>query len=283
MSFLALIIAVTLLQVWGIPDASRHDNWFNYWTGKVLGSGLGGWPAFALLLAVPVAGAILVLDALQPFLFGLFWIVAAAALLLYSFGRSDFATLIERYRAYCVSGDFEAAWLYLKNELPGLDESEDVPDARALHQRVTGELVYEGYQRWFGVIFYFLLLGPAAALAYRLLQMASRGNFAAQASVCLTVADWLPARALALTFSLAGDFVGSREALAKAAPGSGMSASDLLQAVSSSAVGDSNAMAADGENTLGAAAAEDTKELAGLFVRSSACWLVVVSLLELLL
>ena len=159
MSFLALIIAVTLLQVWGIPNASRHDNWFHYWTGKVLGSGLAGWPAFALLVVVPVAAAVLLLDVLEPLLFGVFWIAAAAALLLYSFGRSDFATLIERYRAYCISGDFEAAWLYLKNELPGLDESDDVPDAQALHQRVTGELVYEGYQRWFGVIFYFLLLG----------------------------------------------------------------------------------------------------------------------------
>ena len=283
MSFLALIIAVTLLQIWAIPDASRHDNWFHYWTGKVLGSGLSGWAAFALLVGAPVVATVLVLDALEPLLFGLLWIVAAAALLLYSFGRSDFATLIERYRAYCASGDFEAAWLYLKTELPVIEESEDVPDSRALHRQVTGALVYEGYQRWFGVIFYFVLLGPAAALAYRLLQMASRGEFAGQAKQCLTVADWLPARVLALTFSLAGDFVGSRAALAKAAPGSGVSARDLLQTVSGAAIAQPSLAVTAADNGFGSAAAEETSELASLFVRCSACWLVVVSLLELLL
>jgi AmpE protein len=283
MTFLALIIAVILLQVWGNPEAARHDNWFRYWCGRVQGSGLSGWPAFTLLIIVPVVGAVLLLDLLRPLLFGLLWIAVAAALLLYSFGRSDFATVIERYCRYCLNGDFEAAWLYLRSELPRIDDSEDVTDSAALHQKVQQALFYEGYQRWFAVIFYFLLLGPAAALAYRLLQMAATTDHAEMARRCLSVADWVPARLLALTFALAGDFVGSRAALAGVAPGSGVAAEDLLQSVGSSALAGSSSAVELPVESFGTAAAEEVREQASLLVRSATCWLLVASLLELLL
>ena len=283
MSFLALIIAVVLLQVWGNPEAARHDNWFRYWSGRVQGSGMSGWPAFALLIGVPVLGAVLLLDLLRPLLFGLLWIAVAAALLLYCFGRSDFATVIERYCRYCLNGDFEGAWLYLRSELPRIDDSEEVTDPAALHQKVQQALFYEGYQRWFAVVFYFLLLGPAAALAYRLLQMAASNDHAQMAGRCLSVADWVPARLLALTFALAGDFVGSRAALAGVAPGSGIAAEDLLQSVGRSALAGSNSAPEVPAESFGTAAAEEVRELASLLVRSAACWLLVASLLELLL
>lgn len=283
MTFLALIIAVILLQVWGTADATRHDNWFSYWRARVQAWGLQGWPAFFVLVLVPVFGAILLLDLLRPVLFGLLWIAVAAGLLLYSFGRSDFATLVERYCQCCLRGDFEAAWLSLKNELP-ITQSEEAPaDALALHQEIQLALPYEGYQRWFAVVFYFLLLGPAAALAYRLLHMACKDDTADMARQCLVVADWLPARLLALTFALAGDFVGSRGALSAAAPGSGVPAAEMLRTVGSSALGAVSVTAQTPADAFPSAAAGEIRELAALLTRSAASWLIIASLLELLL
>ena len=127
------------------------------------------------------------------------------------------------------------------------------------------------------------MLGPAAALAYRLLQMAASTDHAQMADRCLSVADWVPARLLALTFALAGDFVGSRTALAGVAPGSGIAAEDLLQSVGRSALAGSNSAPEAPAEAFGTAAADEVRELASLLVRSATCWLLVASLLELLL
>ena len=288
MTFLTLIIAVVMLQVWGGPHGDRYDSWFGTWQSKVWGSGLSQELGFTLLILAPTLLAVVVLNAIEPILFGLLWIGAAAAVLFYSFGRRDFSALIERYTNYVQQGDFEAAWLYLQIELSYAPESPDSSDTSGdaesasspeeVHRSLVGVMVYEGYQRWFSVVFYFMVLGPAAALAYRLLQLALSGNSPAIARRWLAVADWVPARLLALTFALAGDFVGSRKVLAEMLPGSGFTAADILSDVSRSAVG---AAASGGD--FGQTAAAEVRELGALLVRSGACWFVVFSLLELLL
>ena len=291
MTFLALIIAVVMLQVWGGCRGDRYDSWFLGWQTKVWGSGLSQELGFTLLILAPALLVVVVQGALESTLFGLLWIGAAAAVLYYSFGRRDFSTLVERYSNYVQQGDFEAAWLYFQAELScspkssgpaeADGEEEDLSSPEQVHQSLIGSLVYEGYQRWFAVVFYFVVLGPAAALAYRLLQLSLSGNSPAIAQRWIAVADWLPARLLALTFALAGDFVGSRKVLAEMFPGSGSTASDILSDVSRSAVG-VVPNAADGGD-FGLTAAAEARELGALLVRSGACWFVVFSLLELLL
>jgi AmpE protein len=70
-------------------------------------------------------------------------------------------------------------------------------------------------QRWFGVLFWFLLAGPAGALAYRLAQllayndtMASEQNGEARglAQRIALILDWAPAHLMALAMAIASDF-----------------------------------------------------------------------------
>ncbi|MFT6285754.1 MAG: AmpE protein [Halieaceae bacterium] len=291
MTFLALIIAVVMLQVWGEIRGDRYDSWFLGWQTKVWGSGLSQPLGFTLLILVPALLVVVVQGVLESTLFGLLWIGAAAGVLYYSFGRKNFSTLVERYSNYVQQGDFEAGWLYLQAELSfspnpsgsaETDKEEDgVSSPEQVHKSLIGSLVYEGYQRWFAVVFYFVLLGPAAALTYRLLQISLSGSSPATARRWIAVADWLPARLLALTFALAGDFVRSRKVLAEMFPGSGCTAGDILSDVSRSAVGVAPNAADAGD--FGLAAAAEARELGALLVRSGACWFVVFSLLELFL
>ena len=67
------------------------------------------------------------------------------------------------------------------------------------------------------------------------------------------------------------------------APGSGVAAEDLLQAVGSSALAGSRSAVELPVESFGTAAAEEVRAQASLLVRSAACWLLVASLLELLL
>ena len=278
MTFLALVIALVLLQVWGSAERVQRDGWFHSWRGQV--ASMGVLPAIKLALAVllPVVLLEIVLDTLDPVLFGLLWIAAAVVLLLYSLGRGDFEALAERYRAQCRSGDFEGAWLTARAE-PGWVTAADQPaSAEEVHAVVERGFLYEGYQRWFPAIFYFIVLGPAWAVAYRLLQLCRRHLEPDLIERCLFFADWIPARLLAAAFAITGDFVGSRDELLRGLRDTSRNAGDLLLEVATAALETGAPPAArDGEH-FGESAARQSEALSGLLSRSAICWLVVIAL-----
>jgi AmpE protein len=278
MTFVALIIGLVLVQVWGSAERVQQDGWFHSWRGQV--AAMGVLPAIKLALAVllPVVLLEIVLDALHPVLFGLLWIAAAVVLLLYSFGRGDFNGLAERYRAQCRSGDFEGAWLTARTE-PGWVSAADAPaSAEEVHPVVARGFLYEGYQRWFPAIFYFMVLGPAWAVAYRLLQLCRRDLEPALIERCLFFADWIPVRLLAAAFAITGDFVGSRDELLRGLTDPTRDGGELLLEVATAAAGSGGSPGApDGEN-FGETAARQHEALSGLLSRSAICWLVVIAL-----
>lgn len=278
MTFLALVIALVLMQVWGSAERVQHDGWFRSWRGQV--ASMGVLPAIKLALAVllPVVLLEIVLDALHPVLFGLLWIAAAVVLLLYSFGRGDFNALAERYRAQCRSGDFEGAWLTARAE-PGWTAAADQPaSAEEVHAVVERGFLYEGYQRWFPAIFYFILLGPAWAVAYRLLQLCRRDLEPALIERCLFFADWIPVRLLAAAFAITGDFVGSRDELLRGLRDTTRDSGELLLEVATAALGSGGSPGASDGDSFGESAARQNEALSGLLSRSAICWLVVIAL-----
>lgn len=282
-TFLAIIIAVVLLQAWGTAERVHADGWFVSWQTRVAGWGLSSGISLALLILLPSMLLVFVLDLVQPLLFGLIWLPLAALLLLYSFGRGDFQGAMGRYRGHAYAGDFEAAYLAARE---GLDEDEvevETPEtAPEVHAIIQRGLLYEGLQRWFAVLLYFVLFGPGGALAYRLLQMC-RGSFESElARRWLFVFDWLPARLLAATFALTGDFMGSRTTLLAAFQALTADAGTVLYSVGLAALGPAEAVAGEGDDEFGPVAAAQNREFDALLSRSAVCWIVVLSLLVLL-
>jgi len=279
MNFLALLIALTLRQLWGAESWLHRDGWWREWRQRVLGLGLLPWVQLVLSIGLPLLLALLLLDLLRPLLFGLLWIVAAALLLLYAFGRGDFHARIARYRDYCERDNREGAWLYLREELHAGDPREVDPglEPEELHQQLQASLYYDGFQRWFAVVFWFVLLGPVAALAYRLLQLCrDAGGEQGPAVSLLFLLDWIPVRLLAATFAVAGDFVRSRDELLAALFDPWADSSALLLAVGNAAAG----AAADDPSSQGAPA--DVTALADLLTRSTVVWVVVIAVFEIL-
>jgi AmpE protein len=281
MTFLAMIIALLLVQAWGSGSRVQRDDWFEAWAKRLGDSRLPAGAGLAITVLAPVVVAQLILGKLAPLLFGLPWIVLASVLLLYSMGRRDYRALLDRYRGQCRHGDFEGAYLTTLAELGWTGPGDDPGSPPEVHELVQRGFFYEGYQRWFAVLFYFVLLGPAGALAYRLLQL-SRGSFGADlVDRCLFFVDWVPVRFLAATFALAGDFVGSRDELLHGVTDIRAAAPDMLQTVGRASLnmdspGDEVASGFD------AVAEQQIDETASLLFRSAACWVVVISLLVLL-
>lgn len=279
MNFLAFIVALALRQLWGAEAWLHRDRWWRDWLDRANGFNLPPWLQLALTVGLPLLLALLLLDLLRPLLFGLPWIGAAALVLLYAFGRGDFHARIARYRDYCERGNREGAWLYLREELHAGDPGDVDPglEPEQLHQHLQASLYYDGFQRWFAVVFWFVLLGPVAALGYRLLQLyRDASGDEGPAPVLLFLLDWLPVRLLLATFAIAGDFVRSRDELVAALLDPWADSPTLLLAVGSAAAGTSR-----GEDVSGQAAA-DVTALAGLLARSGVVWVVVIAVLAIL-
>lgn len=78
--------------------------------------------------------------------------------------------------------------------------------------RARRGLLGEQLRQLFGPLFWFLLLGPVAALVYYLLRLCAEGKVSATPALAVRLlhfADWPVARVLGLSFALAGDFVGT--------------------------------------------------------------------------
>ncbi len=280
MDLLAMVAALWLLQVWGTGGAVQRDEWYRSWQSTVGRWSLGPPWRLALAIAVPMLVVVVVLDALRGSLFGLLWIAAATAVLLYAFGRGDYRALMDRYRSYCRSADFEGAWLAAESEW-GLVDAPDAPaSAQEAHRALQRGLYYTGFQRWFAVLFYFALFGPAAALGYRLLHLSKRGEQPALATRVLHYLDWIPARLLAAVFAVTGDFVRCKDALVSALGDFGLGAGAVLQRVGDAALGGAMPPDADDEQ-FGAAAATQNMEMESLLKRSAVVWIVGAVVIEL--
>ncbi len=275
MTFLAMVFGLLLNQFWEGVDGLRQDDWFLSWRQRVASWSIPAGLQLVVVVLLPCLLAYWILDILAPILFGLFWLAAAVFLLLYSMGRGDYAGKMADYRQHARSGDFQA--VFLEGEML---ESPDGPDSTEdVHALAQGGLLYAGYQRWFAVLFYFLLLGPVGALAYRLLQLCRDSVAPELVERCLHIVDWPPSRLLAATFVVTGNFVASVNAMLEGLADGQRGAGELLYDVGSRAVD----LPRSSAETFAVWAAQENEELSELLKRSAGAWLVLVSLYVILL
>ncbi|GAB3369829.1 regulatory signaling modulator protein AmpE [Azotobacter armeniacus] len=168
---------------------------------------LAGSPRRALfrLVALPVLAVGLLLALLSAPLYGWLALPLHILVLIYSLGRGDVLTELRPFRDAWRRGDSEAACLAAERDL-----AVEAEESLSLLRRVQGYLLWQAYQSFFAVIFWYALLGPVAALVYRLLALTGEHTTLPalrEQSVRLRhIFDWLPARALALSFALVGNF-----------------------------------------------------------------------------
>lgn len=162
------------------------------------------------------------------------------------------AALVVQWLAYRASGVLALLWniavLYLAlgfrqfshfytdvmtalrgNDLARAREVLSVWRGESSHELTAGEAacvaielgLIRSHRHVFGVMAWFVALGPAGAIAYRLAALlydrwgatreAGAGAFGAFAARAFEVMDWLPVRITALSFAVAGDFMGAVE------------------------------------------------------------------------
>ena len=206
MIYLAFLVATGLYLAMGSGGPLHNDHWYHALQRRVDAIEPDFWLGFVLMVVVPCAAFTLVY-AISEEIFG-----AAAVLLLgtpalfFSFGRRHWPALIDRFRARVAAGDIEGALLTLEAEGHRIPE---IDDAQSAERDGSRFLLYEGFQRWFTPVFYFLLFGPFFAVGYRLVVMGV-GDRKVPLATLLHILDWLPSRVMLLTFGAIGNFEGLR-------------------------------------------------------------------------
>lgn len=209
MSFLVLLLAVVIEKFSALRQRVQRDApWLNQLSRLESNPRTARRPWWILILTVvlPLVVLALVLTIVGSVAYG--WLVLPIHLLvlIYSLGRGDVKATLGSFRDACRRGDQEAAVLVAERDLGVQAENEE-----QLLGGAQTYLLWQVYQVFFAVIFWYFVLGPVAALAYRLLALASEHGktpaLVERATQARHAFDWVPVRLLAASFALVGNFV----------------------------------------------------------------------------
>ncbi len=175
MNLIALLIGLAIERL-----ATHLFHWRRLrWLDRIIDAGfrqaqrVSNWPALipvialAILLVLPVAG---VIYSLGGTLQGFTYLILAIVVLLFSIGPKDIGEEVAEYCKALESEDEEQIDIASKAIIEG-----DVPgDARERIDRVEAAVCVQANNRLFAVIFWFVVLGPLAAWAYRVTDLIRR-------------------------------------------------------------------------------------------------------------
>ncbi|RYZ73263.1 MAG: hypothetical protein EOP91_05695 [Lysobacteraceae bacterium] len=210
-TLVAVVIALVLGHVApALVTSARRYAWFGQWLQwlQAQSGETGFWRGrygIVLALAPPLLLVGLLQWLLHAPLLGLLGLVYAIAVLVYAWGPRDLdvdvEAIIDAYDAPSRRQAMARLW----------EEGEAVAaDGPALVEAVFRNALH----RWFGVLFWFLLLGPVGAMLYRLTAFSAEGAFArtlpaatvSGARGLYAILDWPVAQLMVLSMALVGNF-----------------------------------------------------------------------------
>lgn len=218
MSLFALLLALAcergLTQLFHLREPRWLDR-YGDWVARRFGARAGSVPLALLVVALPVLPVAAVDRALGGHLLGLPQLAFALLVLLFSFGPRDLNDEVDDYVAALERGDREEAGRRAKELL----EADAAGRDSLLRDAVEEAIFVQANNRIFGVIFWFMLLGPAGAWLFRVSDLMRRRaafeaarsgaevqSFGGALAVLHGLLAWLPARLAAGTYALAGSF-----------------------------------------------------------------------------
>ena len=208
---LGLVIERLATQLLHLRELRWFDRYFDI--GLVQIARLRGWVALLgvlSLVAVPLLPVLLVSLAFTDVLWDLPYLAFAVLVLLFSLGPRDLGEEVDEYCDAIRSEDQEAADR-IARELLGADQTEN-------DEAVVRAVFIQANNRIFGVVFWFILLGPVGAWLFRVTDLLRRrAHFEAERvpelkqalthiEVVHGVLGWLPARLAALGYAISGSF-----------------------------------------------------------------------------
>ncbi|MBX8591013.1 regulatory signaling modulator protein AmpE [Pseudomonas cichorii] len=209
MSFLVLLLAVWVEKFSALRQRVQRDGPWLKELARLESSPRTAsrpWVILALLVLLPLLILHLALTIVGSVAYGWLALPVHLLVLIYSLGRGDLLAALGPFRDACRRGDEQAAVHVAERDM-----GVQADNGEQLLEGVQGYMLWQAYQSFFVVIFWYFLLGPVAALAYRLLALAAENGktpaLVERATQLRHAFDWVPVRLLAASFALVGNFV----------------------------------------------------------------------------
>lgn len=211
-TLIAVVVALVLGHMAQSLAASvRHYGWYRDWVRWLdarfpEGSFWRGRWGLVIALVPPLLAVSLFQLALRDSLFGLTTLVFGVAVLFYTWGPRDLDLDVDAVADAPdpIARRNAAAHLWPEGAMPA---TLDGPS-------LVAAVFRNAQHRWFGVLFWFLLLGPVGALLYRLVAVSAEGEAASAlpnqtrdgARTLMAWLDWPVAQLMTLALALVGNF-----------------------------------------------------------------------------
>lgn len=225
MKLLALLIGLIIerlaTQLFHLRRLHTLDRLIDY--GFRQGEKFSNWPALipviilALLLVLPV---FLIRLSLGDTFFGFPYLILAVIVLFFSLGPKDIGEDVDDY-CRAIKADDEDL---IRSTAKALIEEDPPADPMERIRKVEESVCVQANNRLFAVIFWFVLLGPLGAWAYRVTDLirrravfnATRGDDESGSPQMMEATQqlqgwlaWIPARLTAIGYAMAGSFDGA--------------------------------------------------------------------------
>lgn len=213
MNFIAIILALLVEHFYKPIVQWRNYNWFTKYEQwiyqKLEGQSFREGPVAVILIFGIIISLVWVFtSALYDFV-GLFGFLFATIVLVYCIGPTDLDEDVQAYLSDIENDDAEGA-NHKAESILGYTVS-DKPAVVA--NKVKEAIFVQGNSRMLGVLCWFVLLGPAGALLFRLSEIHSRtckvenSGYAEACKRLYYILSWLPARLSVLGYAIVGNFV----------------------------------------------------------------------------
>ncbi len=280
MIFLSILIALVLERVTPQFVDFRQNRWlrdYGQWMVSVLHvERFGAWMGLAALIFPLVVLISIVTGLFENALFGLFELAFNTIVIFFCLGPKELDSQVDRYLDAIEVGGSQQRFT-LASQFTHQAPSMDLP---AQVVQVCKAIYVEANTRVFAVLFWFMVLGPVAAIIYRVLEQFLNTNYLDKSlvpvkQVIKTVVgwiDWLPVRITLFSYMVSGNF---EEALQTYRQGTVAAVDmveqnvELLQNVGYQSISSHNV-----ENET--QAMDLIRKSRGLFLRSLVVWLLLI-------
>ena len=220
MKFLVILICLMVNYFWLRHHERFDDGWFLRFRGsieaaaqRVVNNTAFWWPALALIYAIPLLLLALLLWLVRDQAFGLPTMLVHILVVLLAFDRIQMRKLSREFLALWSEDDREAMLAFLRHRFPKA-RGQEFANEEEIAYFFRKRLVYRSFEKMFVQFFWYMAAGAYGVLAsYVTYQLRDSGDehthpkLTGTINLIIHVLEWIPLRLVALTFSLAGNFV----------------------------------------------------------------------------